>query len=953
MATTVCSGAVSASLERAIHPAWRLRITRSCDDETLGSADSCLVARLDAAEALNGSDVASTGPRGPWRLSRPVGFWVVATSVLCVSAFSTAPSSLDGLYAERDHLSSLTITIVYAVYAGGIVVSLLLAGHISDWYGRRAVLVPALVVGAAASAIFVFWKSLPGLLVGRVLTGVAIGVTVATATAYLTDLDVEPKSAVSCRASTVAVIGNLGGLALGPLIAGLLAHFASHALTLPYMVFFCAIVISAIGVYFTPEGHPARHPLPRYAPQRLKIPSSGRGVFVASITGAFTGFAVSGLFVALTGTFLPAGSRFVAGPDRLDRVSYLRCRRRDPAVDLGLATAPALPVGDCPDSGWAVPVGHLGVDIPAEPHLVLGQRGDRGHRRRRRVPGQPGHGHLHLERRRSGGRSGHCLHRRLRRCVHPGDRRGLGARTCEPAGHAPDLRDRNGGRDRGGRARLGPSEPRESERRCARRWSRVMSDVSESPASAQLAEADIALFREIGTSRHVHEGEYLYREGDVSYDFFVVVSAEVDIIVRADGADRIVGHHGAGRFLGELNMLTGLRVFVSARVTKPGEVIAVPRERLRTVMTTNARLGDTILAAFIARRSLLLENAAPTIRVVGSRFSPESLRVREFLSRIRVPHEWLDADSDPQVQGLLRETGIGAGDLPVVIATGSVLRNPTPGELSSFLGLTLENLPQRCFDLLVIGGGPAGLAAAVYGASEGLQTLGVDSTAPGGQAGTSSRIENYLGFPMGISGAELTQRAVIQAQKFGARLTAPCTAKSLRENGGYLVVELSDGSEVAGRAVVAATGASYRRLDAARLEDFEGRGVYYAATDMEARQCRGAPVVIVGGGNSAGQAAIFLAQNSCPVSVVIRSEDLAKSMSQYLVDRIEADPAITVRTNTSVIALDGDESLEVVQLRGAEGEYELECRALFSFIGRTLRRGGSRVAQLSTNVDSS
>jgi thioredoxin reductase (NADPH) len=460
-----------------------------------------------------------------------------------------------------------------------------------------------------------------------------------------------------------------------------------------------------------------------------------------------------------------------------------------------------------------------------------------------------------------------------------------------------------------------------------------MSDVGDNPASAQLGEPDIALFREIGASRHVHEGEYLYREGDVSYAFFVVVSAEVDIIVRADGADRIVGHHGAGRFLGELNMLTGLRVFVSARVTKAGEVIAVPRERLRNVMATNARLGDTILAAFIARRALLLENAAPTIRVVGSRFSPESLRVREFLSRIRVPHEWLDADSDPQVEGLLRETGIGAGDLPVVIATGSVLRNPTPGELSSFLGLTLENLPKRCFDLLVIGGGPAGLAAAVYGASEGLQTLGVDSTAPGGQAGSTSRIENYLGFPMGISGAELTQRAVIQAQKFGARLTAPCAAKSLRENGGYLVVELSDGSEVAGRAVVAATGASYRRLDAARLEDFEGRGVYYAATDMEARQCRGAPVVIVGGGNSAGQAAIYLAQNSCPVSVVIRSDDLAKSMSQYLVDRIEADPAITVRDNTVLVALDGDESLEVVQLRGPKGEYDLECKALFSFIG--------------------
>jgi MFS family permease len=460
-----------------------------------------LVARLDAAEALNGSDVAVTGHRGPWRLSRPVGFWVVATSVLCVSAFSTAPSSLYGLYAERDHLSSFTITIVYAVYAVGIVVSLLLAGHISDWYGRRVVLVPALVVGATASAIFVFWKSFPGLLVGRVLTGVAIGVTVATATAYLTDLDAEPKSAGSRRASAVAVIANLGGLALGPLIAGLLAHFASGALTLPYIVFFCAIVASTAGVYLTPEGHPARHPLPRYAPQRLKIPASGRGAFVASITGAFTGFAVSGLFVALTGTFL-AELVHDSSPDLigLTRVPHLRLRRRDPALDLGLATAPALPVGDWPDPGWVDPVGHIGLDISAQPYLVPGQRGDRRHRRRRGVSGQSGHGHLHFERRRSSGRSSDRLHRRLRRCVHPGDRRGLGARTREPAGHAPDLRDRDGGRDRGGCARLGSSRPREAKRPHAHRRSHVVSVVSDQPSTVQVGGADVAVFRDFGAS---------------------------------------------------------------------------------------------------------------------------------------------------------------------------------------------------------------------------------------------------------------------------------------------------------------------------------------------------------------------------------------------------------------------------------------------------------------------
>ncbi len=455
----------------------------------------------------------------------------------------------------------------------------------------------------------------------------------------------------------------------------------------------------------------------------------------------------------------------------------------------------------------------------------------------------------------------------------------------------------------------------------------------EDEAAPQLSATDIALISELGTRRQVVPGEYLYREGDLTYDFYVVVTAEIDIVVAVDGGERIVAHHGPGRFLGELNMLSGLRVFVSARVTRPGEVIAVPRDHLRQLMATKPRLSDTILAAFIARRSLLLEGAAPAIRVIGSRFSPESLEVREFLARTRIPHEWLDSDADPQVESLLRNSSVVPSDLPVVIATGSVLRKCTPGELASFLGLTIENMPERCFDLVVIGGGPAGLAAAVYGASEGLRTLGVEMTAPGGQAGTSSRIENYLGFPMGISGTDLTQRAVVQAQKFGARLTVPCRAASLRDRAGYLVVNLSDGSEVVGRAVVAATGAAYRRLDADRLSDFEGRGVYYAATDTEARQCSGASVLVAGGGNSAGQAAMFLAQNSCRVSIVIRGSDLEKSMSSYLVDRVAADPAISVHTDTTISALEGDERLEAVRLKGPDGDVVVECAGLFSFIG--------------------
>jgi thioredoxin reductase (NADPH) len=236
--------------------------------------------------------------------------------------------------------------------------------------------------------------------------------------------------------------------------------------------------------------------------------------------------------------------------------------------------------------------------------------------------------------------------------------------------------------------------------------------------------------------------------------------------------------------------------------------------------------------------------------------------------------------------------------LPFVIATGTVLRRATPGGVAAYLGLTVESLPERCFDLLVIGGGPAGLAAAVYGASEGLRTLGLEKTAPGGQAGMSSRIENYLGFPMGVSGEELTQRAIIQAQKFGASLTAPCTVDSITSRAGHLVARLSDGSEVAGRAVIAATGASYRRLDASRLSDFEGNGVYYAATEMEARICGPSPVVVVGGGNSAGQATIFLSQGGCAVTLVIRGSDLGKDMSHYLVERIEGNPLITVRPRT-------------------------------------------------------
>jgi thioredoxin reductase (NADPH) len=458
-----------------------------------------------------------------------------------------------------------------------------------------------------------------------------------------------------------------------------------------------------------------------------------------------------------------------------------------------------------------------------------------------------------------------------------------------------------------------------------------MSDVD--PSIPTFDASELAFLEPLGTRRLVGAGDYLYRAGDTGYDFYVVLSGRVAILITTDGDERLIVTHGPGRFLGELNLLTGLRVFVDARVVEPGEVLAVPVETLRRIIATQPQLSDKILAEFMARRAVLMTGAASAIRVVGSRFSPETAQIREFLARTRLPYQWLDPDGDPQVDAILEQFDIQPAELPVVISSGKVLRRTSPGALSEYLGLTVANLPERCFDLVIVGGGPAGLAAAVYGASEGLRTLGVDMVAPGGQAGTSSRIENYFGFPTGISGGDLTQRGLVQAEKFGAFLSAPCAAVALREESGHLMVELSDGTVVAARAVIAASGARYRRLEVDRLAHFEASSVYYAATDLEARQCAGGPVMVVGGGNSAGQAAVFLAEQGSQVTVVIRGNDLGASMSRYLVDRLVSHPRIDVFTETRVVGLEGDQSLGAVRLAGPTGEATLPTTALFSFIG--------------------
>jgi thioredoxin reductase (NADPH) len=446
-------------------------------------------------------------------------------------------------------------------------------------------------------------------------------------------------------------------------------------------------------------------------------------------------------------------------------------------------------------------------------------------------------------------------------------------------------------------------------------------------------ESEIAQLEPRGARRRIGAGEYLYRAGDPGYDFYVVLAGSIDVLLDVDGEERVIVTHGPGRFLGELNLLTGLRVFVSARAAEDSELLLVPVEEFRRIVATEELLSEKILATFMARRNELLTGAGPATRIIGSRFSADVLALREFLTRSRIPHEWLDPEGDPHVEVLIDTFALEPSDFPVVVSSGSVLRRATPGVVADYLGLTIDRLPGRCFDLVIVGSGPAGLAAAVYGASEGLRTLGVDSVAPGGQAGTSSRIENYFGFPTGVSGSDLAQRGFVQAEKFGAQLTAPCQAVGLSERAGHLVVALSDGTEVAGRAVIAATGARYRRLDVARIEEFEAKGVYYAATELEARLCAGSPVVVVGGGNSAGQAAVFLAEQGSAVTVVIRGADLGASMSGYLTRRLESHPHIEVLTSSRIVGLEGEEVLSAVHIAGHEGEKRAACAALFSFIG--------------------
>ncbi|MFG2888000.1 FAD-dependent oxidoreductase [Streptomyces sp. NPDC048248] len=455
-------------------------------------------------------------------------------------------------------------------------------------------------------------------------------------------------------------------------------------------------------------------------------------------------------------------------------------------------------------------------------------------------------------------------------------------------------------------------------------------------AFPRLTPEQIDFLDEHGERRAVAGGELLFREGEPFEEFLVILSGSVTILEAYGTPDEhIIRAHGPGRFLGELGLLQGQPAFYTAQVHQAGEVLAMPVDGLRRLVAQEPVIGDLILRAYLARRSLLVGQRAG-FRILGSRYSPDTRRLREFAARNRLPHRWIDLETDQEAEELLRRFGIAPEDTPIVIwREEQLLRNPSDAELARLIGLGAPAFHESVGDLLIIGSGPAGLASAVYAASEGLNTTAVDAIATGGQAGTSSRIENYLGFPSGISGAELADRAVVQAHKFGARIVVPTEGAGLEPVDGHYRVAFADGSEAAGRSVVLATGARYRRLPVPGIERLEGAGVYYAATLYEAMECRMDPLAVVGGGNSAGQAVLFLAGYSPRVFLVIRGEALGANMSRYLVDQIERHPRVNVLTNAEVRDVLGKDTLEALVVEDSRtGERrELDARALFIFIG--------------------
>ncbi|MFT4038803.1 MAG: FAD-dependent oxidoreductase [Thermomicrobiales bacterium] len=451
--------------------------------------------------------------------------------------------------------------------------------------------------------------------------------------------------------------------------------------------------------------------------------------------------------------------------------------------------------------------------------------------------------------------------------------------------------------------------------------------------SPVLSDADIALLRPYGEVRATQAGEVLFASGASHYPLIVVLEGRVRVSRRGEDGDVLVRSSGPGEFHGELGILTGQAVLLDCVVDEAGAVLVIPNRAVGEIVETLPAVSDVLITTFAARREILMHKAAASVTLIGPETAGEITWLEEFCARNRIPHRWLPPQ-DPEAVRLMQRFGAGGTtDVWVIVREERALANPSTRYLARVLGLDLVVNQEHAADVIVIGAGPAGLSAAVYAASEGLDTIVTDDVAIGGQAGTSSRIENYLGFPTGISGDELAFRAEVQALKFGARVTVPRQATHLRQEDGLTIVTLDDRTELYARTVIIATGARYRRLGLPRQEEFEGAGIYYAATELEARHCRMDDAIVVGGGNSAGQAAMFLSETARRVYLLYRGPDLTQSMSQYLITRLERAPNVQILTSTNITALHGERRLESVTVQSPEGSAELGARAIFAMIG--------------------
>lgn len=452
----------------------------------------------------------------------------------------------------------------------------------------------------------------------------------------------------------------------------------------------------------------------------------------------------------------------------------------------------------------------------------------------------------------------------------------------------------------------------------------------------KLSPAQTARLQTIGQLRRVQAGELLFDQGDSTHGVFVVLEGSLEVISVGSKQDAVVRVVEAGAFTGEISTMSDRRALVRCRARESGLLIEIDRPSLQRIMQTDVAIGELFLRAFILRRLFLVANSIGDAVLIGSSHSSDTLRLRAFLTRNSHPYSYFDVERDADVQSMLDHFGIQVSEIPVLICRGEkVLRNPTNAEAAECFGLNAGIDEASVYDLIVIGAGPSGLAAAVYGASEGLSVLVVESNAPGGQAGSSSRIENYLGFPMGISGQELAGRAFVQAEKFGARIAVARSATRLRCGCQPYQVQLDDGGTVHGRSIILAAGARYRKLDLPNLAQFEGVGVYYGATQVESKLCRNQEVIVVGGGNSAGQAALYLSTQASHVHLLVRGPGLADTMSRYLIARIEACESISFKPRTEIVALEGNSELERIRWRDAQaGASEVrDIRHLFVMTG--------------------